>query len=376
MLFKKNRAVRWFGLFCILTCWSRLAYSEEASLLPSIECSAQSEELEVTYLGNTTLILEDGSTTLVLDGFVTRPGKLELLWRRNSNSRVEQVFNELQITDVDLVTSLHTHFDHAMDIPDIVKLSGVSPELVGSKFLRRLGCLIRDDESCLDVKALIQAQAGCFNVVLESSNHSIPHGVTRKVAQWLAAPLSNNSPDDLSDSTLFPSEALPVSGLFWSRRWVESQSYNVAISHRGVLIYVYGGTPDSFDRSLLSNADVVFVAVPSYPQSALEPRLNDSFWQSLRQTISGDSAKKVIIVPVHWDDFTTAMPVEFVGEPLPVHEGEAGEQIDEALRAIKSDINAANADYDEPRFLYHQPSSFAEIIDFKTVGRQITTPGS
>jgi L-ascorbate metabolism protein UlaG (beta-lactamase superfamily) len=73
--------------------------------------------LTVTWAGVTTLLIDDGASAVMTDGFFSRPGLLEVGLRRLSPSapRIDGCLSRLSGAPAGAVLPVHTHFDHAMD---------------------------------------------------------------------------------------------------------------------------------------------------------------------------------------------------------------------------------------------------------------------
>ena len=91
--------------------------------------------LTVTWAGVTTLLIDDGESALMTDGFFSRPSLLAVGLRRLTPSapRIDGCLSRLGVQRLEAVLPVHTHFDHAMD-------SAVVAERTGA----------REDRRCVD----------------------------------------------------------------------------------------------------------------------------------------------------------------------------------------------------------------------------------
>src|ERR1700757_4958115 len=104
--------------------------------VPAAEPDAR---LTVTWLGVATLLVSDGSSALMTDGFFSRPGLSTVLLRRVEPSleRVIGCLERTRIRSLDAVIPVHTHYDHALDSAvvarrtDAVLVGGESAANVG-----------------------------------------------------------------------------------------------------------------------------------------------------------------------------------------------------------------------------------------------------
>src|ERR1700744_3505735 len=87
--------------------------------------------LSVTWLGVTTVLLDDGSSALMTDGFFSRPGLARIGAGKISPSqpRVEGCLTRAKVSRLDAVIPVHTHFDHVMDSALVADRTGA--QLVG-----------------------------------------------------------------------------------------------------------------------------------------------------------------------------------------------------------------------------------------------------
>lgn len=80
-----------------------------------------SAPLSVTWLGVSTLLVGDGTSALLTDGFFSRPGLLNvaLFPLRPAPARIDHALASAGITRVDAVLPVHTHYDHALDSAEV-----------------------------------------------------------------------------------------------------------------------------------------------------------------------------------------------------------------------------------------------------------------
>ena len=86
--------------------------------------------LTVTWAGVTTLLVDDGSSAVMTDGFFSRPGLATVGLREIAPSapRIDGSLARLGVDRLEAVLPVHTHFDHAMD-------SAVVAERTGARFV-------------------------------------------------------------------------------------------------------------------------------------------------------------------------------------------------------------------------------------------------
>ena len=81
--------------------------------------------MELTFLGTNTLFITKDSSCLLIDPHFTRPGLLNLISKVGPDkARVEFGLRSAGIGHLDGVLLTHTHYDHAMDVPEVIHLVG------------------------------------------------------------------------------------------------------------------------------------------------------------------------------------------------------------------------------------------------------------
>ncbi len=234
----------------------------------------------VTFLGNTTLLITDGQTSLMTDGFFTRPDMASLLFGRlePDSGLIRAALQRAGVTRLAAVIPAHSHHDHAMDAPEVARQTGAL--LLGSASSANIGRGWGLPESQIRVVEPAQAfHFGNFKVTLLQSRHApmpAPIAALTGHGETIAAPF------------IHPARL---------HQYKEGGSYTVVIEHpRGNLLiqpsagYVEG-LLDGFQ------ADTAFLGIAGLGRQTSEYRHN-----YFRETAGAVAASH--IVPIHWDDFT------------------------------------------------------------------------
>src|SRR5438128_1432793 len=89
--------------------------------------------LRVTFLGVSTLLFNDAETALRTDGFFTRPDPRTVFTRKLApdSERIAKCLERAGITRLAAVIVTHSHYDHAMDAPEVARRTGAV--VVGSE---------------------------------------------------------------------------------------------------------------------------------------------------------------------------------------------------------------------------------------------------
>jgi len=240
-------------------------------------------KVSVTFLGVASLLIDDGETQLLTDGFVTRPALLKTAFGKigSDTAIVKQVINKVHIRRLKAVFCAHSHYDHAMDAPYFARFTGA--RLFGSSSTLNIarGCGLPESamEQYIPEKPL---HFGRFTVTILKSKHTPALkilGAKDDVGQDITAPL--HQPAKL-------------------KAYTEGGAYDVLIQHGKHSILIKASTnfiPGALDSV---HADVLFLGVATLSKQ-------DTVFQNnyYAQTVS--KVHPQILVPIHWDNFFTPL---------------------------------------------------------------------
>ena len=126
----------------------------------------------VRFTGTSTLLFSDGETDWMVDGWFSRFGPVELMMNPIGPD-LDAISKGLQRNEVDrlaAVIPVHSHFDHAMDAPEVAKRTGAI--LLGSESTANIGRGWGLPESQIRVTRDREAhQFGKFTITLIETNH-------------------------------------------------------------------------------------------------------------------------------------------------------------------------------------------------------------
>jgi L-ascorbate metabolism protein UlaG (beta-lactamase superfamily) len=264
--------------------------------VPAAESGAP---LTVTWLGVSTLLLDDGSSTLMTDGYFSRPSLAQVALGKVSPSpaRVDGCLARLQVTRLEAVVPVHTHIDHALDSALVADRTGA--RLVGGESAANVGRGYGLAADRIVVAASGEPiRLGAFDVTLIKSRHS--------------------------DPDRFPGEIIaPVTPPVRASAYRCGESWSTLVHHRTsdrrLLIQGSAG----FVKGALAGhrADVVYLGVGQLGLQA-EPYFVD-YWTETVRTVG---ARRVVLV--HWDDFFRPLSKPLRALPY------AGDDLDVSLRIL------------------------------------------
>ena len=230
--------------------------------------------LSITWLGVSTLLVDDGTSAVMTDGFFSRPGLLEVGLGRltPSESRIDYCLNQAGVNRLAAVLPVHTHYDHVLDSAIVARRTGA--RLVGGESAANVAR--GHDLSPDDIIVATPGEAvtlGPFSVTLIESHHCPP----------------DRFPGDITEPVTPPAKA---SAYRCGEAW--STLIDHAPSDRRLLIQGSAG----FVAGALAGqrAEVAYLGV-----GQLGLQSEDYITQYWNETVGAVGAHRVVLI--HWDDF-------------------------------------------------------------------------
>jgi len=228
--------------------------------------------LQAQFFGTSTVLISDGRTRLLCDGFFTRPSWLRILALplTPDETRIQQALALGGVSQLDAVFVAHSHHDHALDSGRVAARTGAV--LYGSASTHQIARA--DGVAATQMRLLQPEQAqtvGGFKFTAIETPHS-PGAVF---------------PGTIAETFSFPARL---------SAFKEAQSYSFYIEHaRGKVLIVPSA---NYRVGAFANvkAETVFLGIGGLgkqPEAFVQ-----SYW---REAVLLTGAKRVI--PVHWDDF-------------------------------------------------------------------------
>ncbi len=230
--------------------------------------------LWATWMGVATLLLDDGSSALMTDGYFSRPGLARVAAGKVSPSaaRVDGCLARAKVSRLEAVVPVHTHFDHVLDSALVADRTGAL--LFGGASAANVGRGYGLPENRLVVAVSGEPiELGAYEITLVESHHCPP----------------DRFPGVINEPVTPPAKVSAYRcGEAWSTL-IQHRPSGRRLLIQGSAGYVKGALDDY-------RAEVVYLGVG---QLGVQPRsyLSD-YWNEVVRAVG---ARRVILI--HWDDF-------------------------------------------------------------------------
>lgn len=261
--------------------------------------AAEPGSLSVLWMGVATLLIDDGSSALLTDGYFSRPGLARVAAGKvaPSPARVDRCLARAKVSRLEAVVPVHTHIDHALDSALVADRTGA--RLVGGESAANVGRGYGLPEDRLVVATGGEPIAlGAYDLTLIESQHCPPDRFPGTIDAPLTPPVK-------------------ASAYRCGEAW--SALVHHRASDRRLLIQ---GSAGFVEGALAGRrADAVYLSVG---QLGLRPRsyLVD-YWT---ETVRAVGARRVILI--HWDDFFRPLSKPLRALPY------AGDDLDCSIRVL------------------------------------------
>jgi L-ascorbate metabolism protein UlaG (beta-lactamase superfamily) len=255
--------------------------------------------LWATWMGVATLLLDDGSSALMTDGYFSRPSLTQVAAGRLSPSapRVDGCLARAKVTRLAAVIPVHTHIDHVMDSALVADRTGA--QLVGGESAANVGRGYGLPESRVVVAVPgAPITLGAYDVTLVESHHCPPDRFPGVISAPLVPPVKASA-------------------------YRCGEAWSTLVQHRpsGRRLLIQGSA--GFVKGALAGhrADAVYLSVG---QLGLQPRsyLHD-YWTETVRTVG---ARRAVLI--HWDDFFRPLSKPLRALPY------AGDDLDASIRIL------------------------------------------
>ena len=248
----------------------------EWEIIPREEAAAGS--VTVRFTGSTTLLFDDGETSWMTDGWFSRPTFIEIITQRVEPdlSAISRGLKANKVDKLDAVIPLHSHYDHAMDSPEVARRTGA--KLYGSESTANIARGWGLDEGRIEVftnkKPIV---LGDFIITPIESNHF----------QFVDPEIARTALElPIIDSPLVP--PAPITNYRVGKTYVLHVDHPLgSFAIVGSAGFVEGGL-----RGF--KADVLFLGVGSLGEQSVEYR--QKYWEETVGRLEPST-----VIPIHYD---------------------------------------------------------------------------
>jgi len=237
----------------------------------------------VTYFGTTTLLFADGTHAVMTDGFFSRPGgslRLLLGQVKPNKKRIHAALKRgAAPSKIDALFVVHSHHDHALDSA-VVALKKNS-QLLGSESVRNIALGQLSPEEFRHVH---------FSQIELDGRHAVGSSFTVQAFE------AKHSSPALFDGTVAKPLVMPAH----ISRFKMGEVYSFAVHHQQGTVLLCSGLPTRPEQLVGVQADVVFLSI-----GGLHHRDADHVRSLWSDCVRATKAK--VVIPVHWDDFTSPL---------------------------------------------------------------------
>ncbi len=228
-------------------------------------------ELRTAFAGVSNVLVTDGTSAVLVDGFFSRPSLLKMATRvAPDRARIDEALRRLDVTKLDAVLVAHSHVDHVLDAPVVAELTGAT--LAGSPSTRKVqegyGLAAEPFDELVPGKPV---KFGAFTVTPVDTEHSEGDRV----------------PGEITEPVRLPAKA---------KAFRTGRCYSFHIAHAAGSVVVHASAnfvPGALDGY---SADVVYLGAGAAGKQTEEWR--ERYW---RETVGALEPHKVR--PIHWDAF-------------------------------------------------------------------------
>lgn len=254
--------------------------------------------LGVTFLGVASLLIDDGETAVMTDGFFSRPSLLKVGLGKVApdRERIDAVLSRAGVDRLAAVLPVHTHFDHAMDSAVVADKTGAV--LVGGESTAYVGRGHGLPADRIRVATPGEAmQYGAFTLTLVESHHCPP----------------DRFPGEITAPVVPPVKAAAYKcGEAWS----------ILVAHTSGATALLQGSAGFVAGSLAGRrADVAYLGIGQLGVQSEE--YIRTYWAETVETVG---ASRVVVT--HWDDFFRPLDRELRALPY------LGDDLDVTMRVL------------------------------------------
>ncbi len=240
--------------------------------------SDSEEDLVFKFLGNCNVYISDGETSIMTDGFFSRPSSFKVLvGKLNTDSdKIRYYLDKGGIDTLGAVIPTHSHYDHALDAKEVARITGAT--VIGSSSSLMID--VRDDDHNLEqieIKDGSKLTLGAFDIEFIVHPHwEYPRKFLRK---------------KLLDNYIEKPLELPAHNF----KFKEGDSFTLIIKHKQTTIAIHGSAGYRTEALKGYDADILFLGVAGL--SAMDSEFQKTFKKEVVDALNPE-----VIVPIHFDN--------------------------------------------------------------------------
>lgn len=228
--------------------------------------------LRSTFFGTSSLYVTDGRSSVFIDAFLTRPPLLRVACGRIAPdpARIAQTLARGLVSSLDAVFVAHSHHDHAMDAPEVV---------------RQLGGTLHGSESTLNIGRGAGLREDQLQRMGDGDDDTVGN-VRIRVIEGLHSP-GNRYPGTIDQPLTTPTRASD---------YRDGGCYSFHVIHPTGSIFIHPSAnfvPHKLDDV---QADVLYLGIGAL--GAQTEQFREDYWHHVV-----DAVGPKLILPIHWDDF-------------------------------------------------------------------------
>ncbi|HEX4190240.1 MAG TPA: MBL fold metallo-hydrolase [Marmoricola sp.] len=265
---------------------------------------AAAGRLSATFLGVSTILLDDGASALMTDGFFSRPAMLPVLLGSIGPdlTRIDACLERaLGGRRLEALIPVHSHFDHALDAAVVAHRTGA--QLLGGTSTANVGRggQLSEDRITVVKPGAVQV-LGPWTITMTPSHHCPP----------------DRYPGEITAPVVPPARA---------SAYRCGEAWSVLIEHSGGRSVLVQGSAGFVPGALTGqSAEVVYLGVGQL--GLQDEEYIAAYWA---ETVRAVGAKTVVLT--HWDDFFSPLPMH-AGDPALRALPYAGDDLDVTVRVL------------------------------------------
>ncbi|WP_028645431.1 MBL fold metallo-hydrolase [Nocardioides sp. URHA0020] len=227
----------------------------------------------VTFLGVASLLIDDGETRLMTDGFFSRPSLAKVALGRiePDHARIDAALARLGVDRLGAVIPVHSHYDHAMDSAVVADRTGA--DLVGGESTAYVGRGRGLPEDRIRVVRPGEPMTyGAFTITLVESHHCPPDRFPGEITAPVVPPVRTGA-------------------------YRCGEAWSILLEHAGGQTALLQGSAGFVAGALAGRrADVAYLGA-----GQLGVQSEDYVRAYWAETVAAVGARRVVLT--HWDDF-------------------------------------------------------------------------